>query len=520
VGRWSAAAGIATVLVAAGGMLITHPGRDAGGEAAVASTASTAPEAPVQRSIAVLPFADVSPGEDQEYFSDGLTEELVNALGRVPGLRVAARTSSFAFRGRSVPIDTIAKRLRVAYVLEGSVRRSGSRLRISVQLVRADSAYELWSETYEREVKDVFVVQEEIARRVATALQGKLATGERAGPSGPPTGDVMAFELYLKGRYLWNQRTGDALERAVAQFQAAIARDPAYAEAYAGLADAYNLRAAMGFAPGTAVYPLARRAARQALALDATLAGAHAALAFATYMEDADAVAAERGFRRAIELNPSYAPAHQWYSQMMVLTGEGRFEEARREMEHARELDPLSLAIRTDWARDAYFARRYDVAIARLRETLEIDPNYARAHSYLAMVYTQQHRTAAAIAEFRRALDLAGGWWPSRFGQAGLAQAYALAGHRDEAERILGELERSEHYVSPEALALIHTALGDRGAALDALERAGSDRSINAGWLAFDPAWDALRAEPRFVRVLGEMRIRVSVPPPESWIVD
>jgi adenylate cyclase len=524
-GRSVVLAGSVTALILMGGLLVMLPNRSTRAHSATAlsaivSVGDDVPDTRVARSIAVLPFVDMSLEKDQEFFSDGLTVELLNALAQVPGLHVAAPTSSFAFKGRSVPVDEIAQRLRVVHVLEGSVRKTGSRLRITVQLVRADSGYHLWSETYERELNDIFAVQEDISRRVVTALKGELAGGEGAGPAQRPTRDVVAYEHYLKGRHSWNQRTGLALESAIGHFEAAIARDSRYAHPHAGLADAYNLLGAMGYARGTEIYPKARAAAHRALAIDSTLAAAHAALGFVLVVLDADYLTSEREFQRAIALNPNYASAHQWYGQMMVFRSGERFEESRRSMERARALDPLSLAVQTDWARDAYLARQYDLAVERLQGPLAIDPKYARSHGQLAMVYIQQGRFDAAIAEFQMAIDLAGGWWPSRFGQAGLGRAYALSGRTSEARRVLEELKRSERYVSPEALALIHVALGEHDAALDALEQAWFERSINTSWLAFDPAWDSLRTDRRFVRLLRRMSLNTRVPPPASWVVE
>jgi len=467
------------------------------GRAAVATSVATS----VARSVAVLPFVNVSADRENEYFSDGMTEELINALANVPGLRVAARTSSFAFKGRSVDVREVATKLGVGTVLEGSVRRAGSRLRVTAQLIDAGAGYDLWSESYDREVTDVFAVQENIARAIVGALRVRLGGPDSALVT-RPTRDIAAYDLYLKGRFAWNQRTSAAVPEAVQYFEQAVARDPRFAEAYAGLADVYLLLPTFGGTPPSEAWPKAKAAAERALALDSTLASAHTSLAYGTMLYDWDWPRAEAGFRRAIAAAPNYATAHHWYAD--YLAGRGRQAESLREMRRAHELDPLSRIIGTELGWVLHIAGRNDEAAAQLHETLRLDPNYAHAHLILGMVYLAQRRADTAVASLRTALDL-GGFHPQTVGA--LVAAYAASGNRGAARRLLADMrDRSaREYVSPFGFAIAYAGLGDTTRAIEALNQAVDERDGLLPENFFDPILDPLRPDPRFARVQERM---------------
>jgi serine/threonine protein kinase/Tfp pilus assembly protein PilF len=466
-----------------------------------------APGPAVVKSVAVLPFANLSPDRENEYFADGMTEELINALTKIEGLRVPARTSSFAFKGQNLSARAIAESLRVGALLEGSVRKAGNRLRVRAQLVDAADGYQLWSETYERELEDVFAVQDEIARAIVGALKLQLG-GEEAKPLVTrATADFEAYSLYLQGRYLWNQRTGEALERAARFFEQAIAKDPRYARAHAGLADTYILLPFYGNAPAKETHAKARRAAETALSLDSTLAEAHTALAdIKLYAWDWRG--AEQSFRQAIRLAPGYAVAHHWYADYLSVTG--RLEEALLQRQLAHSLDPLSRVIATELGLDLYLLRRYDEAIARLKQVLDLDPDFAFAHQRLGEVYLQKGWHAEAIAELERAADL--GWSTHTLNKPLLAYAYAASGDRARATQIVGELtsRAARGDVPPFAIALAYTGLGDKKQAIAWLDRAVATHDPDVTGAASSPLLDPLRADPRFTRLVRRMGLEPS----------
>jgi adenylate cyclase len=456
------------------------------------------------KSVAVLPFANMSAGRENEYFADGIAEELINALTKVEGLRVPARTSSFGFKGKNLSVRAIADSLRVGAVLEGSVRKAGNRIKVTAQLINAADGYHLWSETYERELEDVFAVQDEIARAIVGALKVKLG-GDEAGPLVTrATANLEAYSLYLQGRYLWNQRTAEALERAVRLFEQAIAKDPRFARAYAGLADSYVL---LPYYEGSAVPKEAdagaRRAAETALSLDSTLAEAHTTLAYIK-MHQWDWRGAEQSFRQAIRLAPGYAVAHHWYADYLG-KATGRFQEALREREIAHSLDPLSRIIATELGLTLYLLRRYDEAIARLKQVLELDPNFAFAHQRLGEVYLRKGLHVEAIAALERAADL--GLKAHPLIEALLAYAYAASGDRTRAAQIVRELTRraARGDIPPFAIALAHTGVGDKEQAFAWLDKAAAARDPNLTLRWSSPLLDPLRADPRFTRLLRRM---------------
>ncbi len=453
-------------------------------------------------SAAVLPFADLSETKDQEYFSDGLTDELITALSKVPGIRVVARTSSFQFKGRDVDVRDVGRRLHVGAVLEGSVRRSGNRVRIAAQLVNTADGYQLWADAYDREIEDVFAVQEDIARAIISALQVRLGASGSKALRARPTGDLAAYDLYLKGRFAWNQRTAVGMREAVRYLELAVARDSGFALAWAALADAYVLVIPYGDAPREATWPKARAAAGRALALDSTLGEAHTALAYGTMIYDWDWPAAEASFRRAIAADSTYPTGHQWYADF--LWGRGRLEEALQQMQLAQRLDPLSLVIGSELGATYYLLRRFDTAEQRLRETLALDPDYPHTLYLIGLVYLQQRRYREAIDAMRRALDLAG--FQEDLAGA-LAYAYAVSRDHAAATRYTAEIQQrlANGGVGLFALALAYTGQGDLNRAFEYLHRAIDVRDAYLPEDFFDPLLDPLRADARFARVEERM---------------
>ena len=347
-------------------------------------------------SIAVLPFADMSSGKDQEYFSDGIAEEILNGLAQIEGLRVAGRTSSFSFKGKQEDLRSISQKLNVRHVLEGSVRRDGDRVRVTAQLVDASDGYHRWSAAYEHDLKNIFALEDEIARAIVAALAPKLMPAAAAGIVRAPTSDPAAHELYLRGRYLWGRRNADALRRAAELFEQAVAQDPGYALAWAGLADSTALLIEYAGAPRAEKLPKARKAALKALELDERCAEAHDALAV-VHLYDWDWTAAERELRRAIELRPEYPSARHRYC--LLLTNMGRWDEAIAGGQRARALDPTSLPVNNILLAALFLSRHYEDAITQAKRTLELDPNYRLARYHLARSYGGQARFAEAIEQ-------------------------------------------------------------------------------------------------------------------------
>jgi serine/threonine-protein kinase len=457
-------------------------------------------------SIAVLPFVNMSAEPDSEFFSDGIAEELTNALSRLEGLHVVARGSAFAFKGQQEDVREIGRRLGVSTVLEGSVRRAGNQVRVTAELVSAADGYRLWSERFDRRLDDVFAIQDEIAAAIAEVLQATLLGAPKAYAQEPVrTGDPRAYEHYLRGRHLWNERTTRALERSVEEFQRALAIDPKHAPSYAAIADSYVILGVYSHRPQDEVMPKAKAAAEQALAIDASLAEAHTALACVRALYEWDWPAADALFRRAIAHNPQYATAHQWYA-MNCLVPQGRFDDARAELERALALDPLSLAVNTSVGLCDFYARQHASAAAALRKTVELNRRFGAAHYFLGHALISMGRYDDAIAALEQAVTLQEG---SAETTAGLATAHALAYHRPEAEALLAELERRarEAYVSPALLAQIHLGLADHAAALERLEEAAARRTADLVWLKVHPIYDPVRGHPRFRALLERTRL-------------
>jgi eukaryotic-like serine/threonine-protein kinase len=454
-----------------------------------------------EHSIAVLPFVNLSESPDSDYFSDGLAEELIGALTAVPGLRVAARTSSFHFRGAGLDIREIGKVLNVGWILEGSVRKSGTQIRISVQLINVIDGFLLWSRKYDREMADILEIQDEIAR----AIVPEVTLGGKASAPLPPrvTCDPEAYNLYLQGRFLWNKRTAQDLQKAIKCFRQAIERDPGFATALAGVADCYATQAIYGVRAPKHVIPLAKEAAGEALTIDAGLAEAHTSLGCVRAVYDWDWQGAEQELRRAIEINPRHSTAHQWYAANCLLPL-GRFEEARTELQLACELDPFSLVIHTTVGLQFLLERRSDLAIKTLQKVLALDENFGMAHYFLGQAYLEKAMHAEAINELQRAVDLTAS---SSETIAILGCAHAAAGNRAKALQLLEQLNHRcrTKYVSPVLLAQLLLACGETEQAVEFLQRARQTRASDLVWIKVRPAFEALRHEPRFGQICKEM---------------
>ena len=454
-------------------------------------------------SVAVLPFANTSGDRLDEPFTDGLTDELIGALGKVAGLKVAGRTSAFALRRRGLGARAIGETLGVATVLEGSVRRIGSRLRVSAQLVSARDDAVLWAETYARELADVFAVQEEIAQAIVAALRLELgrAGGGRVRLVGRPPTSLEAYELYLKGRYLWNTRlTNEGLRLALAYFQQAAERDPAYARAYAGMSDVHALLAIFGYGRAHEDFVAAKTTANKALALDDTLAEAHVSLAHVLFVHDFAWDAAERTFRRAIALDSANPAAHFIFA--VCLQDQGRFDEAIAELQIARAIDPLSAQVGNLLGRVYVNARRPDNAIHSLHEALELNPQSDLAYQQLGHAYLQKGMHREAVAALRQAAGLSGAR-----DAAHLAYALAVGGDQAEAQRIVRDLcDSPEHaHVLPFHIAMAYAGLGEVEEAFRWLERGYTERAAFMDGVKITPAFDTLHADPRWASLLRRM---------------
>jgi len=456
-----------------------------------------------QNSIAVMPFADLSPQKDQEYFCDGMAEELINALTKIKDLMVVARTSAFSFKGKEIDIREIGKKLNVNTILEGSVRKAGNRLRIMAQLINVADGYHLWSEKYDRDIEDVFAIQDEISLAIVDKLKLKLLKEEKVDLLKRYTDNLEAYQLYLKGRYFWNKRFEIGLKKGLEFFQQAIERDPGYTLAYSGLADCYNILPWYGNFPQKEAYQKAREAALKALEIDDKLAEAHTSMAFVKMLSDWDWSGAEKEFKQAIELNPKYSTAHHWYA--FYLFFRARFDEAIAEMEKALELDPFSLIINCDFGWALYYSRQYDRAIEVLKKTLEMDPNFVSAHSFLGRVYLQKSMYKEALAECRKEKEPSRGWMQNVETLVGIA--HMRMGKKKEAHKILEDMiERTKlEYVSPYHIALFCFNLGENEMGFEWLDKAYKERDHWLFYLKADPMFDSVRSDPRFTKLLKKI---------------
>jgi len=449
-----------------------------------------------KKRIAVLPFLNISLDPNDAYFADGLTEELIARLSTISGFEVIARTSIMRFRGTTKSVGEIGKELKSGTVLEGSVRKAANRLRVTAQLIDATTEKHLWVQNYDRQLEDVFAIQTEVAQNVSDALETQLLSEEREHIEKKPTHDIGAYEFYLKGRYLWNERNKESLEKAIKYFEEAIKRDPRFALAYSGLADSYIVL--MDILPRSEVFPKAKEAARKALELDETLAEAHTSLGNILSLQW-DWRGAEEEFAKALRSNPNYATAHHWYSINFLDTG--RVDEAIRELKIAEELDPLSPMIHA-YAGPVYLAaRQYDIALAELDKALELDPNFFPAHVNRINVYLAKSMFEEALAELEWMLPfiqpLSTAW------KAEVGSYYARMGRIEEAKQILRECEEASAHeraedVNAQALALIHLKLGDKDRAFEWLEKAFKARTITPFLVKLLPYFDEISSDPRF----------------------
>jgi TolB-like protein/DNA-binding winged helix-turn-helix (wHTH) protein/Tfp pilus assembly protein PilF len=452
-------------------------------------------------SVAVLPFVNASTDSDTEYLSDGITESLIGQLSQIPRLKVMARSTVFRYKNSNIDPQKVGRDLNVRAVLTGRVLQRGETLTISMELMDVRDGSQLWGKQYNRKLADTLAVQEDIAREVTDKLRLRLVDVEEKRLTAHVTENAEAYQLYLKGRYYWNKRTPDGIQKAIESFQQAIGKDPSYALAYAGLADCYHVPA--NPLPPRKKMPLAKAAAMKALQLDDSLVEAHTGLARVLHVYDWDWPAAEKEFKRAIELNPRYAPTHQWYGG--YLSAIGRFQEADAEKKRALELEPLSLAINFEAGLAFYFSRRYDEAIDRFQKTLELDANFPPPHALLAAAYEQKGMFEDAIAAFQKAITVT----PLRgIAQAqaiaGLAHVYAVSGRKAEARKILAELQRvSEHsYVPATDMALVYAGLEDKDKAFAWLDKAYEEHSFALSNLKVEPRFDPLRSDLRFADLL------------------
>jgi TolB-like protein/DNA-binding winged helix-turn-helix (wHTH) protein len=457
------------------------------------------------RSLAVLPLENLSSDASQDYFAEGMTDQLITYLGQISTLRVIGRTSVMAYKNVRKPLAEIARELNVEAVVEGSVLRSGDRVRITAYLFQMPADALMWSKSYEGDLRDTLALQSKVARDIAEQIRITLDPQERAALEKPKSVNPEAYEAYLKGRYFWNKRTGDGLKKAIEYFSRAIEADPTYAEAYSGLADSYALSGdwEYGVLPPQEAFTQAKAAASKAIALDDSLGEAHTSLAFALDLYGWDWEAADKEYKRAIQLSPGYATAHLWYAwHLMVM---GRNSEGILELRKAESLDPLSLIIGADMADALCIAHLYDESIQQSKKTLELDPNFSVAHYELGQALTQKHMYDEAIAEFQKAIELSG---HSGAFDSNLAYVYAILGREKEATKIAEDLEaRDDRNPSTDAnVALIYVGLGDLDQAMIWLNKAYEAR-FNPSIL-LRPAFDPLRSDDRF----KELRRRIGLP--------
>jgi TolB-like protein/DNA-binding winged helix-turn-helix (wHTH) protein/Flp pilus assembly protein TadD len=457
---------------------------------------------PAIHSLAVLPLKNLSGDPSQDYFADGMTDELITHLGQINTLRVISRTSAMTYKGGQKTLAEIARELNVEAVVEGSVLRSGERVRIIAQLIQVPADTHIWADSYEGDLRDTLALQSRVARSIAEQIRGSLKPQEQAALGKSKTVNPDAYEAFLKGRYFWNKRTGDGLKKAIEYFNHSIEADPAYAEAFSGLADAYALSGdwEYGVLSPQVAFREAKAAASKALALDENLGEAHTSLAFAMDLYGWDWKTAETEYKLAIKLNPGYATAHQWYASHLMVMGQN--SEAIAELRKAKSLDPLSLIISADLADVLCVAHLYDDSVQESRKALEIDPNFAVGHYVLGQAFEQKHMYDEAIAEFQRAIDISG---HSAAFDSSLAHAYAVSGRRQEATKIAKYLESSSDQ-SPSAeahIALIYVGLGDMDQAMTWLNKA-YDARFNPSIL-LRPFFDPVRSDPRFKDLLSRI---------------
>jgi TolB-like protein/Tfp pilus assembly protein PilF len=502
------AAVIVSIAVAAGALYLFQHYRTEPDSASRRSVGLLPPEGISEKSVAVLPFNNLSRDPDNAFFVEGVQDEILTRLAKVADLKVIARTSTQKFKSSPNNLSEIARQLGVAHLLEGSVQKVGDQVRVNVQLINAMTETHLWAETYDRKLTDIFAVESEIAKTIADMLQAHLSGAEKHAIAKMPTVNPEAYELYVKGRYFWNRRTEPNLRKAIGLFEQAIAKDPAYALPYAGLADCHGIMPNYSDDPPRPHIDRAIVAARRAIELDDSLAEAHTGLANGL-ASDLQFAAAEAEFKRAFALNPNYASAHQWYGE--TLQSLGRFDEAIAELRRARELDPLSLIINAIFAGTLYSGGKHEEALQQIQRTLELDANFGVAYYVRAQIHESKGEFEQAIADYRKSGDAT----PSDQSKAVIACAYARAGNTAEARKILDDLpmQSQRRFVSSYWIAQVQAVLGNKDEAIRLLEKAFDERSIpigggGVGGPKIDNRFDSLRGDPRFenlvARFLGE----------------
>ena len=455
-------------------------------------------------SLVVLPLENLSGDKEQDYFADGMTDDLIANLAKIRSLRVISRSTAMAYKGTHKPLPQIANELNVDAVVEGTVMRVGNRVRITAELVQVSTDQHLWADTYESPIGDVLALQNRVSSAIVDEIRINLTKEDKERLAQKPSVSPEAYEDYLKGRYYWNKRSGEGFEKAIGYFEDATRKDPQYALAYAGLADCYGIIGATiyGRLPASEAAPKARAAAIRALEIDPSLAAAETSLATAKFNYDWDWAGAADGFKKAIQLDPSYSTAYQRYS--LYLSAMGKFDDSFEQIKKARELEPLSISINTSLGWRLYLAREYDRAIAQLRDTLEMDPASEWAHLNLGQAYEQKGQFGPAIEELQKALELS---HSSPLTLSALAHAEALSGNHAEANKSLAQLEElsKKQYVSPYYVAIVYLGLGKNDVAMNWLEKAYADRSNGLVFLKVEPELDPLRANRRFVALQNRL---------------
>jgi TolB-like protein/Flp pilus assembly protein TadD len=470
------------------------------------SSVSLGASAPTSKSIAVLPFDNLSEDKSNAFFAEGVQDEILTRLAKVADLKVISRTSTQRFKSAPENLPDIARQLGVMHILEGSVQKAGDQVRVNVQLINAVTDAHLWAETYDRRLIDIFSAESEIAKTIADTLQAKLSGSEKAAMSKRPTADPEAYELYLKGRFFWSKRTSVDLPKSVEFYNQAIAKDANFALAYAGLADCFVLYPDYGAGAPAEFYPKAKEMALKAISLDASLSSPHAALGLIYTNSDRDFFKALGEFDRAIELDPNYATAYQWKNTALVALGE--FDRAIAGSKKSISIDPLSLIVNADLAFSYIYAHRFDEALAQSRKTLEIDPNFHVVRGYLGFSLQCKGQLADALREYRAATAAT----DEPFSWGLLGQACARAGLRDEAQQILARLENESRtrFVTGWSIAVIRLSLGDKDGAFAALEGALNQRASEILPLKYDPLFEDLHGDPRFdvlvQKIIGEKK--------------
>jgi TolB-like protein/DNA-binding winged helix-turn-helix (wHTH) protein/Tfp pilus assembly protein PilF len=455
-------------------------------------------------SLVVLPLENLSGDKEQDYFADGMTDDLIANLAKIHSLRVISRSTAMAYKGTHKPLPQIANELNVDAVVEGTVMRVGNRVRITAELVQVSTDQHLWADTYESPIGDVLALQNRVSSAIVDEIRINLTKEDKERLAQKPSVSPEAYEDYLKGRYYWNKRSGDGFEKAIGYFEEATRRDPQYALAYAGLADCYGIIGATiyGRLPAAEASPKAKAAAIRALEIDPSLAAAETSLATAKFNYDWDWAGAADGFKKAIQLDPGYSTAYQRYS--LYLSAMGKFDDSFEQIKKARELEPLSISINTSLGWRLYLAREYDRSIAQLRDTLEMDPASEWAHLNLGQAYEQKGQFNLAIEELQKALELA---HSSPLTISALAHAEALSGNHAMANKLLSQLEElsKKQYVSPYYVATVYLGLGKNELAMNWLEKAYADRSNGLVFLKVEPELDPLRTNPRFITLQARL---------------